>query len=63
MEPHLVHELVHDKRRARHVARILHETDEEIEDEDLGKEHYHGSHTTQDTIHQQGFHGAVGQRR
>ena len=32
MEPHLVHELVHDKRRACHVARIFHETDEEIED-------------------------------
>ena len=35
VQPHLVHQLIHDEGRASHIAAIFHERDEEVEDENL----------------------------
>lgn len=56
-----MHDLIHDKRRARHVAGVLHERDEEIEDEDLRKERRHTAHTSDDTVDEHCFHRSVGE--
>ena len=44
VQPHLVHQAVHDERRPRHVARVLHERDEGVENQYLWQEDYHRPH-------------------
>lgn len=41
VKSHLVHQLVHNEGCACHIAAVLHERYEEVEDEDLGEEHYY----------------------
>ncbi len=53
MQSHPVHHLVHDEGRAGHIARVLHEGDEEVEDDDVGQEDDHASHAADDAIHDQ----------
>jgi len=50
VKPHLVHQFVHDESGAGHIARVLHQADEEIEDEDVGKKDDDSAHTSDDTV-------------
>ena len=36
VQPHLVHHLIHDESRPRHITRIFHKGDEQIENDDVG---------------------------
>ena len=53
-----VHEFVDNKRRAGHVAAVLHDGDEEVQDHDVGQEHQHAAHAGNDTVHHQVLHPA-----
>ncbi len=55
MEAYAVHHLVHDEGGPGHVARVLHEGDEEVEDHDVGKEDDHASHAADNAVHDQVF--------
>ena len=48
-----MHYLVHDEGSAGHIARVLHEGDKEVEDDDVGQEDDHASHAADDAIHDQ----------
>ena len=50
MQTHLMHQLVHDKGCSCHIARVLHQRDEEIENQDLWQEDNHRAHTAYDAI-------------
>ena len=50
VEPHLVHELIHDEGCARHISRILHQRDEEIENKNLWQEDDDRPHATDYSI-------------
>ena len=58
-----MHELIHDKGGARHIARILHQRDEEIEDQNLRQEDNDRAYTAYDTIYQHGLERTIGHRR
>ena len=45
-----MHQFVHNECRTGHIARILHERDEGIENQNLGQEHDDGSHTANDAV-------------
>ena len=51
VQPHTVHQLIHNESRTSHIARILHKRDEEIEDEDVGQEYGNAAHTTHNAIY------------
>ena len=63
MQPHLVHQLIHDKRGTSHVARVLHQRDEEVEDKDLWQEHDDGAHTGDGAVDDHRAQRAVGHQR
>ena len=50
MQPHLVHQLVHDKGGAGHIAAVLHKGDEEIQNQDVGQENEHRAHAGDDAV-------------
>ena len=54
-----VHDGIHDKRLARHVARVLHEGDEEEKDDDIRQEGKHGSYALQHAVDEQTREPAV----
>ena len=60
MQPHLVHQLIHDEGSTRHITTVFHVRDEEIEDENLWKEDDNGSHTTNDSVDKHVFHRTIG---
>ena len=62
MQAHAVHQLVHDEGGTRHIAGVLHEGDEEVENQDLRQEHDDASHTTDDTVHEHRPQGALAHR-
>jgi len=45
-----VHQPVHDEGPPGHVSRVLEDGDEGEEDEDVGKEDYHGPRSTYDAV-------------
>jgi len=47
-----VHDAVHDEGRAGHVARIFHERDEEVKQQDVRQEDGHAAHTADDAVGQ-----------
>ena len=51
MQPHLVHQLVHDECRARHISRILHKRDEQVKYEYLRNEYCHAAHSAHYTVY------------
>ena len=53
MQADAVHELVHYERCSGHIARILHQGDEKVEDQDVGEEHEYASHSGDDAVHHQ----------
>ena len=53
MKPHLVHQLVHDERSPCHVAGVLKEGYEEIQEEDVRKEDKHAAHSPDYPVHNQ----------
>ena len=55
-----MHQLIHDKGSTRHIARILHQRDEEVEYQNLWQEHDNRTHTTDNTIYQHGLQWSVG---
>ena len=59
VEPHLVHEAVHDEGGPGHISRIFHETDEEEENEDVGQKDNHSAHTADDAVGYQVLERAV----
>ena len=56
-----MHESVGDHRRASHVPGVLHDRDEEEEDQDLGEEDEHRPHPGPHSVHQQGAEPGIGQ--
>ena len=60
VQPHLVHQLVHDKGCPRHVAGVFHQRDEEIEYEYLGQEDDDGAHATDDAVDDQRAQRSLG---
>ena len=59
MQPHAVHEIVHDEGGTRHIPAILHEGDEEVEDQDIGQEDDNRTHTTYNAVGKQRLQGAL----
>jgi hypothetical protein len=57
------HHAIHDEGGARHVARVLHERDEEEEDRELGEERGHGARARDHPIHEERADRTGGQRR
>ena len=55
-----VHELVHNERHPRHIARGFHQRDEEEQNKDIGKEHNHAPHALYNAIHQHRAQDIVG---
>ena len=47
-----MHNLIHDESGTRHIARVLHQGNEEIEQQNIRQEYNDASHTTDNTIHQ-----------
>ena len=50
-----MHQLIHDEGGTSHIARVFHERDESIEDENLGEEDNDCSHTAYHTIDKEVF--------
>ncbi len=44
VKPYLVHQFVHDERRPGHISGILHQRDEEIQNQDVRQENKHAAH-------------------
>ena len=63
MQSHAVHDLVHDEGRTCHVARVFHERDEAVENENLRQEDDDGSHTSDDTVDEHVFQRSFGHQR
>ena len=59
MKSHLVHELIHDECGTCHIAGVLHNRDEEIEDKNLWQEHDDRAHTTDDTVYKHCLDGSL----
>ena len=53
VQAHSVHQLIHNKGGARHIAGILHKRYKEIKDKDLRQEYNNAAHTANYSIHQQ----------
>ena len=47
-----MHNLIHNESGTRHIARVLHQGDEEIEQQNIRQEYNDTSHTTDNAIHQ-----------
>ena len=60
MQAYLVHYLVHNECRTGHIAGILHEGYEQIEDKDIGQKDDNSPHTAYDAVHDEVFQRAVG---
>ena len=60
MQTHTVHQLVHDEGSACHIARILHQRDEEVEYQDLRQEHDDSPHSADDAVYQHRAQRTVG---
>ena len=57
-----MHEAVHNKGGTSHIARVLHDSNEEVEKQNLRQEDYDGAHAHQGTIDKQIPNGALGQQ-
>ena len=53
MQPYVVHQFVHDKRRTCHIARRLHQRNTKVENQYVRQEYQHSANTRNDTIYQQ----------
>ena len=60
MQPHLVHQTVHDECRPRHVAGVFHKGNEGIENKNLRQEDYHRPHAANYAVHYHVFQHSVG---
>ena len=63
VQPHLVHQAVHDECRACHISRILHIRDDGVEDENLRKEDDYRPHAAQYAVDCQVLQRPVGHCR
>ena len=52
MQSHAVHQLIHDEGCTGHIARILHQRNEEVENQYLGQEHDDSPHSTYHTVNE-----------
>lgn len=52
MQTHLMHNLIHDESGTRHIARVFHQGNKEIEQQNIRQEYNNTSHTTYNAIHQ-----------
>ena len=59
MQADPVHELVHDEGRAGHVAAVLHQGDEQVQDHDVRQEHQDAAHAGDDAVHEEVLQPAV----
>ncbi len=59
MQTDVVHKLVHDERGSGHISRVLHNRDEEIQNQYVRQEHEHASHTGDDSVHDEVFKPSV----
>ena len=50
-----MHDFIHDKGCACHVAGIFHEGDEKIEQQDVRQKHNYASYTANDSVNNQVF--------
>ena len=55
-----MHNLIHDESGTRHIARVLHQGDEEIEQQNIRQEYNDTSHTPDNAIHQKVFQRSFG---
>ena len=53
VKSYAVHDRIHDKRLTGHIARVLHQTDEEKQDDDIGQERQYGSYALQHPVNEQ----------
>ena len=60
MQADAVHEAIHDEGGAGHVARVFHERDEEVKQQDVGQEDGDAAHAADDAVGQQVAQGALG---
>ena len=58
-----VHHLIHNKRRTRHITRVLHQRNEQIEYKDIGQKDRHRADTADDAIHNQILQCALAHHR
>ena len=62
VQANLMHQFIHDERRAGHVPAVLHDGYKEVQDHDVGQEHQHAAHAGNDAVHQEVPEPAVGQQ-
>ena len=61
VQPHPMHQFVHDEGRASHVARVFQNRDEKEEYQDVRQERTDAAHTCDNAVHYKGLEDAVGQ--
>ena len=59
MQPHLMHNLIHDKRGTCHVTGVFHKRYAEIKNKDVRQKDNHTTNTTNNAVYQQVFQWSV----
>ena len=52
MQPHFMHNLIHNESSTCHIARVFHQGNKEIEQQNIRQENNDTAHTSDNTIHQ-----------